>query len=62
MTTFAFIGLLELLIVLAIALVVIGGTRLPRLGRHVGSSLRELRRATDRHLDRDPDRDDERSL
>jgi Tat protein translocase TatB subunit len=41
------IGPQELLIILIIALVVVGPQRLPELGRSIGRSLRELRRAQD---------------
>ena len=50
------IGLTELLIVLAIVLVILGPKRLPRLGRQIGSGMREFRDAITR---RDDDRDDE---
>ncbi|MBM3146860.1 MAG: twin-arginine translocase TatA/TatE family subunit, partial [Actinobacteria bacterium] len=39
------IGLTELLVVLAIALLVIGPKRLPDIGRQVGRAIREFRRA-----------------
>jgi len=41
------IGPQELLIILIIALIVVGPQRLPTLGRSIGRSLRELRRAQD---------------
>jgi len=40
------IGLTELLIVLAIALMVIGPKKLPDLGRQAGRAIREFRRAS----------------
>jgi TatA/E family protein of Tat protein translocase len=39
------IGPQELLVILAIALLVVGPSRLPELGRTLGKALRELRRA-----------------
>ncbi len=41
------IGPQELLLVLAVALLVVGPTRLPELGRSIGKGLRELRKAQD---------------
>lgn len=40
------IGLTELLVVLAIALLVIGPKRLPDIGRQLGRTIREFRRAS----------------
>lgn len=55
------IGPQELLIILVIALIVVGPQRLPTLGRSIGRSLRELRKAQDEvkrtirvNLDDDP--------
>lgn len=39
------IGPTELLVILAIALLIVGPTRLPELGKTIGKSLREFRRA-----------------
>lgn len=41
------IGPTELLVVLAIALLVVGPKKLPDLGRTIGKSMREFRRAQD---------------
>lgn len=40
------LGFGEILIILILALVVFGPRRLPEMGRTIGKSLRELRRAT----------------
>lgn len=40
------IGFGEILIILVLALIIFGPRRLPEMGRSVGRSLRELRRAT----------------
>ena len=45
---------IQLLLVLAIALVVLGPRRLPQLGRDLGRGLRELRGALSAHEERDP--------
>ncbi len=57
------IGPTELLIILVLALIVFGPQRLPEIGRSIGRSLREFRRATDeirgeieRDLDDEPPR------
>ncbi len=41
------IGPMEILLVLAVALVVVGPKRLPELGKTIGKSLREFRKAQD---------------
>jgi TatA/E family protein of Tat protein translocase len=41
------IGPTELIVILVLALIIFGPTRLPEIGRTVGKSLREVRRATD---------------
>jgi sec-independent protein translocase protein TatA len=41
------IGMPELMIIMALALVVIGPQKLPELARSIGKGLAELRRATD---------------
>jgi TatA/E family protein of Tat protein translocase len=41
------IGPLELMVILVVALVVVGPKRLPEVGRTIGKSLREFRKATD---------------
>lgn len=51
------IGVTELLIVLGIVLLVLGPKRLPRLGRQLGSGMREFKDAITRRHDRDEDDD-----
>jgi TatA/E family protein of Tat protein translocase len=41
------IGPLELMVILVVALVVVGPKRLPEVGKTIGKSLREFRKATD---------------
>ena len=41
------IGPMELIVILLVALVIVGPKRLPEVGRSIGKSMRELRRATD---------------
>jgi Tat protein translocase TatB subunit len=56
------IGPFELIVILLVALLVVGPARLPEMGRNVGKSLRELRRAQDevrRSLELDLDEDDD---
>ena len=56
------IGPFELIVILLVALLVVGPARLPEMGRSVGRSLRELRRAQDevrRSLELDLDEDDD---
>ncbi len=43
---FGSLGLAEILFILALALLVFGPKRLPEVGRTLGKSLREFRRAT----------------
>jgi sec-independent protein translocase protein TatA len=47
------IGPLELAIVLLIVLVVVGGRRLPALGRQLGGGMREFKDAVTRKVDED---------
>jgi sec-independent protein translocase protein TatA len=57
------IGPAELIVILIIALIVFGPKRLPEVGRSIGRSLREFRRASDEirgELERDPDDDEPR--
>ena len=55
------IGPTELIIILVLALIVFGPTRLPEIGRSIGRSLREFRRASDEirgEIERDLDVDE----
>lgn len=45
------IGPLELLVILLLALVVVGPSRLPEVGRSIGKGLRELRKVQDEMRD-----------
>lgn len=63
--TIAFIaglGPLELAIVLVIVLVIVGGKRLPQLGRQLGGGMREFKDTVtskaDKHFDDEEPRDD----
>lgn len=47
MNIFSNIGITELLIILLLALVVVGPERLPEMGRKIGETLRDLRKAYD---------------
>jgi sec-independent protein translocase protein TatA len=47
------IGPLELAIVLLIVLVLVGGRRLPALGRQLGSGMREFKDSVTRKVDED---------
>jgi TatA/E family protein of Tat protein translocase len=46
-TMFGNIGLPELMIILAVALLVFGPKKLPEVGRSIGKALREFRKTTD---------------
>ncbi|MDQ1467401.1 MAG: sec-independent protein translocase protein TatA [Actinomycetota bacterium] len=48
------LGPTELLIVLAIALLLFGGAKLPKLARSMGEASREFRKGVDGHHDVDP--------
>ena len=52
------VGPMELIVVLAIALIVLGPKKLPEVGRSVGKGMREFKDAISG--DRDRDEDDER--
>ncbi len=52
------IGPMELIIVLAIALIVLGPKRLPEAGRSLGRGLREFKDAITPDRDRDGDREE----
>ncbi len=51
------VGPMELLLVLAIALIVLGPKRLPEAGRAVGRGLREVKDSVSRRGSRDDDAD-----
>lgn len=40
------IGLWEMLLILAVALIIFGPAKLPELGRSIGNGLREFKKAT----------------
>jgi sec-independent protein translocase protein TatA len=48
------IGPMELIVVLAIALIVLGPKRLPEAGKSLGRGLREFKGAISKHNDDDP--------
>jgi len=52
------IGPMELILVLAIALVVLGPKRLPEAGRSLGRGMREFKDAITPGRDRDDDREE----
>jgi sec-independent protein translocase protein TatA len=56
------LGPLELAIILVIVLVIVGGKRLPQLGRQLGGGFREFKDTVsakaDKHFDGDSDRSD----
>jgi len=49
---FGSIGLPELLLILAIALLVFGPKKLPEVGRSLGKAMREFKRSTDEIKDK----------
>ena len=49
------LGPTELLIVLAIALLLFGGAKLPKLARSMGEASREFKKGVDGHKDKDAD-------
>ena len=57
------LGPLELVIILVIVLVLVGGKRLPQLGRQLGSGAREFKdsvtKKADKHFEDDGDSRDE---
>ncbi|MFW5998635.1 MAG: twin-arginine translocase TatA/TatE family subunit [Bacillota bacterium] len=53
------LGLPELLVVLVIALVIFGPAKLPKIGKALGKSIREFKKATDVDLEDDEEDDKE---
>ena len=51
---FGGIGLTEILIILAVLLLLFGATRLPQVGKSLGSSMRAFKRAVTGEDDEDP--------
>jgi sec-independent protein translocase protein TatA len=59
---FSSIGPMELIVVLAIALIVLGPKRLPEAGKSLGRGLREFKGAISSRDDHDDDEHGEREL
>jgi sec-independent protein translocase protein TatA len=55
------VGPLELIIVLAIALIVLGPKKLPEFGRSIGSGMREFKDSLTSSTQRDEDEDSVRA-
>jgi sec-independent protein translocase protein TatA len=55
------VGPLELIIVLAIALIVLGPKKLPEFGRSIGSGMREFKDSLTTSTSRDDDEDQVRA-
>jgi sec-independent protein translocase protein TatA len=53
------IGPMELVLVLAIALIVLGPKKLPEVGRSIGNGMREFRESLNGERDRDRDFDED---
>lgn len=56
------VGPMELIIVLAIALIVLGPKKLPEVGRSIGRGMREFRDGISGDRDRDRDEDERPAL
>jgi sec-independent protein translocase protein TatA len=56
------IGPMELIIILALALVVLGPKKLPEAGRSIGKGMREFKDGLSGDRDRDRDEDERPSL
>jgi sec-independent protein translocase protein TatA len=56
------VGPMELVIVLAIALIVLGPKKLPEVGRSIGRGMREFRDGISGDRDRDRDEDERPAL
>ncbi|MDX8046176.1 twin-arginine translocase TatA/TatE family subunit [Gracilibacillus sp. S3-1-1] len=55
---FSNIGFPGLILILIIALVIFGPSKLPEIGKAIGSSLREFKKATNDIMDEDKDKSD----
>jgi sec-independent protein translocase protein TatA len=49
------VGPLELIVILAIALIVLGPKKLPEVGRSIGKGMREFKESLNGETDRDDD-------
>jgi sec-independent protein translocase protein TatA len=56
------VGPLELIVILAIALIVLGPKKLPEVGRSIGKGMREFRDSLSGDSSRRDDDDDERPV
>jgi sec-independent protein translocase protein TatA len=56
------VGPLELIVILAIALIVLGPKKLPEVGRSIGRGMREFRDSLSGDSGRRDDEDDERPV
>ena len=54
------VGPMELIVILAIALIVLGPKKLPEVGRSVGKGMREFKEAISGENDHDHEDDEER--
>ena len=54
------VGPLELIVILAIALIVLGPKKLPEVGRSIGKGMREFKESLNGESERERDDEDER--